>query len=468
MKSVFRKSQTSTEYLILLAIVIVIAIVLVNLTGGFSGIGGSSNKRISDSKLASDTVGIESYNIGDNNSTFRLKNNYYDTITVVEFRVNQQVNLTCNSSNTLPSLPITLDVGGSKIVTCAGVNSSSYPISIKQTPLIGVLYIDPMNAQRLAGNTPSYNSNNSGDSSSPPSFVCNTTGSYHNGTGTAASPYGICTWAQLNNVRNNLSAYFILLDNLDSSSANYTGIGNTWRPLGNVTIQFSGNFNGNKKTISNLIVNLSGNDRVGLFGYMTLGNISNLGLINSSVTGDYYVGGIVGLHFSGNIVNSYSNGTIKGICGVGGLVGQQSNGLINNSYSTANINGSCQLGGLVGYQNAGGISNSYATGNVLGSSTSVGGLIGFISGSVNNSYSTGTVTDASSHVGGVVGDNIGTINNLGWWTGAGPVNATGSPGGNVTYNQPLKSDFYSSGLGIYSTWNFASIWQTTASYPTLR
>ncbi len=147
-----RKSQTATEYLIILAVVIVIALVVVNTMGGFPGIGAGSGKKVSDLKLASDTVGIESYSIGTDSSLFKLKNNYYDTITVTEFRVNQDDNLTCNSSNTVPSLPIVLNIGQSMIITCSVVNTSTYTLSSKQTPMVGVTYTDNMGASRTAGN----------------------------------------------------------------------------------------------------------------------------------------------------------------------------------------------------------------------------------------------------------------------------------------------------------------------------
>ncbi len=160
-----RKAQTSTEYLIILAVVIVIALVAINTLGGFPSIGANSVKKISELKLQTDTIGIESYSIGANSSLFKIKNNYFDTITVTEFRVNQQSNLTCNSSNTVPSLPIVLNVGQSMIINCSIVNSSSYTITTKQTPVIGISYTDNLGATRSAGNAPSYNLTISGSGS---------------------------------------------------------------------------------------------------------------------------------------------------------------------------------------------------------------------------------------------------------------------------------------------------------------
>jgi hypothetical protein len=159
------KSQTSTEYLIILAVVIIIALVVINTLGGFPGIGANSVKKVSELKLQTDTVGIESYSIGTNSSLFKLRNNYFDTITVTEFRVNQNSNLTCNSSNTIPALPIVLNIGESKIINCTVVNSSSYIITDRQTPVVGLLYTDSVASNRLAGNVQSYGAINSSTSS---------------------------------------------------------------------------------------------------------------------------------------------------------------------------------------------------------------------------------------------------------------------------------------------------------------
>jgi hypothetical protein len=161
-----QKSQTSTEYLVILTVVIIIALVAINTMSGFPGIGANSVKKVSELKLQTDTVGIESYSIGTNSSLFKLKNNYFDTITVIEFRVNQQSNLTCNSSNTVPSLPVVLNVGQSMIINCSIINSTSYTITTKQTPVVGISYTDILGATRTAGNVQNYGTVSSGNGQS--------------------------------------------------------------------------------------------------------------------------------------------------------------------------------------------------------------------------------------------------------------------------------------------------------------
>jgi uncharacterized repeat protein (TIGR02543 family) len=242
------------------------------------------------------------------------------------------------------------------------------------------------------------------------------------GTGTVADPLQISNWGQLNYVRNNsterntLSASYILIANLSSSTPGYAGIGDNWAPIGRSAKEiFTGNFNGNGHTISDLITTQTGGpDVVGLFGY-SRGNISNIGLINVKVVGRNYLGGLVGSMLSGTIDSSYTTGSVTGDNGVssgrngsiGGLVGNQGGGRITNSYSTANVSGSRNgaIGGLVGYLNAGTVSNSYSAGRVstITSDVAIGGLVGYVyqGGTLNSFWDTQTSGQATSPSGSV-------------------------------------------------------------------
>ena len=194
---------------------------------------------------------------------------------------------------------------------------------------------------------------------------------------------------------------------------------------------FSGNFNGNGHTISNLTVN--GPHYCGLFGKLAgAAEVRNLGLVNVSITstrdligglvgvnegtisycyssgsvnGDSKVGGLAGTN-TGNIFDSYSTGTVEGDDYTGGLIGWNE-GTVMKSYSTAAVNGENYTGGLVG-QNLYDVYRCYSTGAVTGEDN-VGGLVGFnFAGSTASCYCSGTVT-ADSNVGGLVGNNNGHI-----------------------------------------------------------
>ena len=67
-------------------------------------------------------------------------------------------------------------------------------------------------------------------------------------------------------------------------------------------------FEGNHHTISNLYIDRSSTDDVGLFGALGSGSeVRNLGIVGGSVTGNLYVGGLVGWN-PGTISMCYATG----------------------------------------------------------------------------------------------------------------------------------------------------------------
>ena len=235
----------------------------------------------------------------------------------------------------------------------------------------------------------------------------------------------------------NLSTNFALGSNIDASSTSIWNSGAGFTPIGKNGARFAGSFNGLGHTISNLSINLPSTSRVGLFGENArYANISNVGLVGGSVSGDNSIGGLVGANYGSisnsyatvavsgktyvgglvganndTITNSYATGAVSGIDGVGGLVGMaygrvngydNNSGAITYSYATGAVSGIANVGGLVGNSEIARISNSYATGTVSGNSD-IGGLLGRSGGSnISNSYATGRVS-GSSYVGGLVG-----------------------------------------------------------------
>jgi hypothetical protein len=212
---------------------------------------------------------------------------------------------------------------------------------------------------------------------------------------------------------------------------------------------FSGTFDGNDHTLSHLTIKGKG-AWFGLFGELESGaevkdlaivdvNITGSGnfigglvgrnkghltscYITGTVSGDRYVGGLVGHNHSGSITNCYSTGAISGIHRVGGLVGSNcSSGSVTTSYSSGTVSGDYTIGGLVG-DNGGGITNCYSTGTVNGGS--IGGLVGGIGNSlvcmgyggasITNCYSTGTV-NGGTIIGGLAGWNYGGDITLSFW-----------------------------------------------------
>jgi filamentous hemagglutinin family protein len=234
---------------------------------------------------------------------------------------------------------------------------------------------------------------------------------FNSGLGTSANPYTIKNWTQLQNINNSniltQNYYFQLLNNLSNTTSGYTNLasltangGAGWNSLGNGSAQFKGTFDGLGHSISDLYINRSSTDYIGLFGYTNGATISNLGLIDFNIVGGYFVGGLVGYNFGSTISNSYATGAVSGTSIVGGLVGYNFGSTISNSYATGTVSGYEFVGGLVGYNNDSTIQNSYATGAVSGSNY-VGGLVGSgVTSTVTNSFWDTQTSGQNTSVGG--------------------------------------------------------------------
>jgi filamentous hemagglutinin family protein len=171
---------------------------------------------------------------------------------------------------------------------------------------------------------------------------------------------GSTTTTDLQGINGGLSGNYVLGGNIDATATSTWNSGAGFTPIGNASGQFTGTLDGLGHTISNLTINMPTASNVGLFGNTGFGSIiSNVGLTSGSVTGNSFVGGLVGQNFMGTISNSYATGSVSGSGYVGGLVGENYSGTISNSYATGNITGTgSEVGGLVGYNN-GILSNSF-------------------------------------------------------------------------------------------------------------
>ena len=207
------------------------------------------------------------------------------------------------------------------------------------------------------------------------------------GLGTEASPYEISTATQLKNFRDlvndengNPAAWAVLMENITLNSSE------EWEPIGIISQQYSGTFDGNGHTISGLYIDSSGVDYKGLFGYVgSSGKVQNLS-VSGDINGGWYVGGIAGQN-NGSVKNCYNTGAVSGSGWyVGGVVGDNS-GIVTNCYNTGSVSGySNAVGGVVGWNDNGSVENCYNIGEVSGSGS--GGIVGNNTGSaiVTNCY----------------------------------------------------------------------------------
>ena len=211
--------------------------------------------------------------------------------------------------------------------------------------------------------------------------------------------------------------------------------------IGNSTTNFTGTYDGGGFVVSALTIDTGALDYAGLFGRTDDASIRNLGF-TGSVTGDGYVGGLIGYLNGGSVSNSYATGSIQATgTRAGGLIGGVNLGSVIDSYASGDVQGAeGDVGGLVGYFNyfsgQGSVSGSYALGSatsagdrvggLIGSNNGasitdsfaqgaaistgddqVGGLVGYMNGgAVANSYATGN-SEGSRRVGGLIGSNIG-------------------------------------------------------------
>lgn len=330
------------------------------------------------------------------------------------------------------------------------------------------------------------------------------------GCATAAAPslvssvYEVDTPAKLQWVKDSgsMSASYKLTSNINLSGCTWSnGIGSFGTP-------FSGTFDGNGMTVSNLTISAGNVQGLGFIDYLS-GSVSNLTLTSPSVTGtgnengalvgelkatgtvtniqvtatavsgNQIVGGVIGYALAGSTVTTVEvSGTAHSSGGVGGGVIGSTSGSATGLVSSVAVTGTYTLGGLAGDMgNAASLTNSSATGNVTASSNTAGGAVGTAAGSrpncptitnvttsgrvesplhsggilawgncyfISRSSSSSVVISTGQHAGGIVGYD----NNPGEVSKSfftGQVSATESVGGIAGLSRSVITDTYSKG-----------------------
>ncbi|WP_027086874.1 S-layer homology domain-containing protein [Cohnella panacarvi] len=163
-------------------------------------------------------------------------------------------------------------------------------------------------------------------------------------------------------------------DYLSAVGAGYH-LGAGWDPIGDEANPFTGVFEGNKHVISNLFINRSGEDHVGLFAALAgTSEVNRLGLVHADVTGNGKTGGLAGEINGGTVTKSYVTGNVASTGDeVGGLAGSLSSGNVTESYVAAAVSGNDQVGGLIGYADHDGVTDSFWDTSINGLTASGGG-----------------------------------------------------------------------------------------------
>ena len=197
---------------------------------------------------------------------------------------------------------------------------------------------------------------------------------------------------------------------------NWTPAGNGIRSGASFTgDSYTGIFNGNGKTISNV--------KNSLFGVVT-GTVKNVKLVAAiDNTESDSVGAVARILAGGTISDVTVSGSVKGEKAVGGVVGRVlAAGTVSNCTNSATVestSGSDAAGGIVGkaYYTVTGkemnIIGCKNTGTINGK-YAAGGIVGFSAANVKNCENSGEITMTgtnASAVGGIIGEqtNYGTI-----------------------------------------------------------
>lgn len=291
--------------------------------------------------------------------------------------------------------------------------------------------------------------------------------------GTESNPYQITTAKQLQDINNDLSGCYVLTADIDLAQMDFAPIGGDAE-----TGSFSGVFDGNGHTISNL--NVFAGKYAGLFG-CNEGIIKNVVLKDVDVYGSRYVGGVVAENTSYGTVsactvqsgNVRSDGSVSGIY-IGGICGIN-NGcfqgeFMNGADVTAQSNSTnIRIGGIIGKNelsenltisaiNTGTISSSVQSKTL---SSYAGGLIGVETSSgsytltIMNSRNIGDVSSSTSarhtEAGGLVG-----------WCGSNIAVTNSCNSGDISSSSNLSSSYvsgsYAGGLlGTFESDDFSAV-----------
>lgn len=185
-------------------------------------------------------------------------------------------------------------------------------------------------------------------------------------------------------------------------TADITDVGSIAR-VGSSSTKFRGTYDGGGYLLSGLTISSADDKGSGLVGYLDGGVVENVHLASSSISGNQYVAGIVGLIYNGGVVRNCfveSSVYIKGLQTYrdyfGGVAGYINNGTILGCHSAAKFtlkDGAGNVGGIVGNVGTGNVRNCLFTGNSFSASNDYGAILGRANIStanpnITNNYST--------------------------------------------------------------------------------
>ncbi len=296
-------------------------------------------------------------------------------------------------------------------------------------------------------------------------WISNADVSWYNTTATSfniSTAEQLAGLAMLVNNGNNFSGKTIVL------TADINLEGNLWEPIGNtIPAAFSGVFDGNGKTVSNLYINAINKELLGLFGHAKEATVKNTNVENAVIRGKGTAGAIVGnlstnatlenchainvdveVFETENLGTGYTAGSVVG--------GALTDCVIRKCSGTGRVKGFAQIGGFIGSPwDKVTLEECSFRGEVIGNSI-IGGFIGFTTFAMlpnrevetKNCFAVAVVS-GEDMIGGFYGvSQMGIVNNC---YAVSTVNAVGTKGSfigiasglttisNAFYNQEVST-----------------------------
>lgn len=196
----------------------------------------------------------------------------------------------------------------------------------------------------------------------------------------------------------------------------------SWTPIGDYnSVDFSGTYNGNSKTINNLYINDTTKIEQGLFGRASNAIIKNVTIVNPYIVANTRVGALIGTAYNNTNISAahINSGCVYGYVHIGAIAGDNNASLISmcsnsatvGTYMTTEVTEEAGgFGGLVGCNPLGTIEKSVNYGIVEGFKY-LGGICGINWGIIKDCYNVGTIKPTVNtykyFIGGIVGTQNG-------------------------------------------------------------
>lgn len=444
-----KRGQTSTEYLLITALVVIIAIIVVSSLGLIPERGADLEDRSVFAQLQSEKIGVQSYAVTPDGTYVFLKNNHYEMIRITNITIDGEL---CDTSNprSEPPLPITLNVGQERTVRCPGIfeintgSSYSYPLEITWVEVVSsnrqVIHYPVNLVGTVTGSLPRLNRTDNTSTSfeirilSPEPIVYSDesvlieiqapgsdsiwyilNGDSFSYTSPVVIPFseGVHSLVVFaNNSQGEILSESVIFEiqTLGSPPLFAGGSGTTDDPYQIATCQHLQHMNTNLTAQYVLVADIScsGHDfePIGSSSMRFTGSLNGAGHSIASISVNAPSANFVGLFGyvdAAEIYNFEVTGlTITGFNDVG-FIGRADNSDIFGVHISGVISGSEKVGGLVGLSSRSEIERSSFSGRVTGQYGRIGGIIGQLDSSVIRNVYTMSNVSGQSYVGGLIG-----------------------------------------------------------------